>query len=411
VPGSKREGLAGPWPRGVNNKLPDRLVPDDALRNAVDVELTAAGTLRRRDGYTLRTAGSFHSLWAEDGVALAVKNGSLVALDASLNETVLQGGLSPTNRMAYLSTPLGVYFSNGVVTGRYVAGAVRPWGIEHAHAQPRLTAIGAGGLDAGRYQVAITYLAADGEEGGTTTAVAVDVTSGGGIRAAAIPQPAFSGVTHIALYVTQANGDTLYYYGTFAVGTTSVDIARSATLGRQLSRQFLYPMPAGTALEEFNGRLYAAVGNQLWYSEPYDYGQRSPGNFFLFPEAITIVSRAGSAGIHVASDQHYLMSGTGPETFSLVPVLERRGVRGTLTKLPNGVARCWVTEDGMTLSPGDGSLEPRLDKQLVLEESTEGAVLYKEQDGEQFIIASLLDGTQSAAVAGDFVDAEVIRRS
>mgnify|MGYP001359831560 FL=1 len=64
----------------------------------------------------------------------------------------------------------------------------------------------------------------------------------------------------------------------------------------------------------------------------------------------------------------------------------------------------------MVTSPGDGTLEQRLNEQLMIEEATEGSVLYQERDGEAFILASLRDG-QSAAAATDYVEAEVIRRS
>lgn len=411
MPGSKREDVRGPWPKGVNNRLPDRHVPADALRNAVNVELLSTGTVRRRGGYTSVAEGVYHSLWCENDVALGVKNDALIAIDtASLAETTLRAGLSSGNRMTYLWTPQGVYLSNGVITGRYVDGALAPWGVEHAHGQPTLTALSTGGLDAGRYQVAITYQFADGEEGGTTVAATVEVGSGGGIQAAAIPQPASSSVTHINVYVSRANGDVLYHHSTVAVGTTSRTITASTTLGRTLDTQFLYPMPAANVLELFNGRIYAAVGNVVWFSEPFRFGQRRPASFMLFPEPVTILSAVANVGLHVVSDRHYLLEGGGPEAFTMKTVLDNRGVRGTLVKLPNGIVRAWVTDKGLVTSPGDGTLELRLTQQIMIEEATEGSALYQERDGETFILASLRDG-QSAAVAGDFVDAEVIRRS
>ncbi len=411
MPGSKREDSRGPWPKGINNRLPDRHIPSDALRNAVNVELRSNGTLRRRAGYTQLESNRYHSLWCENDVALVVKDDALTALAvADLSETTLLAGLSAGNRMAYLWTAQGVYLSNGVISRRYVGGALRPWGVEHAHAQPTLSAVSNGGLSAGRYQVAITYSFADGEEGGTTVAASVDVSNGGGIQAAAIPQPASSDVTHINVYVTPANGDTLYLYGTYADGTTSVTISSSTTLGRELSTQFLYPMPAGSVLEEFNGRLYVAVGNIVWFSEPFQYGQRRTMGFMLFPETVTILSRATNVGLHVVSDQHYFLEGGGPELFKQQALLNHRGVKGTLTKLPESQTRVWMSDQAMVTSPGDGTLEQRLNEQLMIEEATEGSVLYQERDGEAFILASLRDG-QSAAAATDYVEAEVIRRS
>jgi len=340
-----------------------------------------------------------------------MKGDALTALSTTdLSETTLLTNLSLGNRMVYQYTPLGVYFSNGVITGRYVNGAVRGWGVEHAN-RPVLSQTANGGLDAGTYQVAITYTFADGEEGGTTTAAAITISSGGGIQAAVIPQPASLDVASIELYVSATNGAVLYHYGSYAVGTTTVIINRSTTLGRELSTQFLYPMPAGNVIEEFNGRLYIAVGNLVWFSEPFRYGQRKADSFMMFPDTVSILSRAANGGLHVVADQHYYLAGGAPADFSMSAILDHRGVRGTLVKLPDGITRAWVTDKGMVTSSGSGQLEVQLRDTLFIDEATEGAALYTERDGETFIVASLRDGQQSVAVAGDFVDAEVIRRS
>jgi hypothetical protein len=413
VSGSSTEDLRGPWLKGVNNRASNSRLPQDALRNAVNVELLADGSVRRRDGYSLVTAGAYHSLWSENDVALVVKANALTSINyQTLAETTLLSGLSAGRPMVYHYGPDStVYYTNGVITGRVASGAIRPWGIEHASAQPTLTALTSGGLDAGRYQVAITYVAADGEEGGSTTAASIEVTIGGGIQAAAIPQPASSYITHIRVYVSEANGTVLYHYGDIADGTTSVTINASSTLGRQLDAQFLYPMPAGTAIEEFNGRMYVAVANQLWFSEPSYFGQRRMTNYFLFPDTITLVSRAGTSGIHVGADKLYFLDGGDPTDFNLRVLSTARSVRGTLVKKPDSNTRMWFTDRGVVESPGNGSIEERLTEQLVIDEATEGAAMYRERDGENFMIGVLKDGTQSTAVAGDFMDAEVIRRS
>ena len=71
---------------GINNRLPDHQLgvvergrkAGDYLRNAVNVDLTAAGTLQRRKGSTLAQAGTdCHSLWSDGEQAFYVDGDTL----------------------------------------------------------------------------------------------------------------------------------------------------------------------------------------------------------------------------------------------------------------------------------------------------------------------------------------------
>lgn len=106
---------------GMNNRLPPYKLEvfsrgnkaGDYLRNAVNVDLTNAGTLQRRKGTTLVQAGTdCHSLWAEGGDAVYVDGTELYAYP----RTLLRAGLTPGMRCSYARSPTGdIYWSNGVV--------------------------------------------------------------------------------------------------------------------------------------------------------------------------------------------------------------------------------------------------------------------------------------------------------
>ena len=80
----------GPF-AGINNRLPDHKLgivsrgqkAGDYLRNAVNVDLTAAGTLQRRKGTALALAGAdCHSLWADEQDVYFVDGGDLKTFPA-----------------------------------------------------------------------------------------------------------------------------------------------------------------------------------------------------------------------------------------------------------------------------------------------------------------------------------------
>lgn len=75
----------GPF-AGINNRLPDHQLnivergrkAGDYLRNAVNVDLTSSGTLRRRKGSALVQSGTdCHSLWSDGDRAFYVDGDTL----------------------------------------------------------------------------------------------------------------------------------------------------------------------------------------------------------------------------------------------------------------------------------------------------------------------------------------------
>ena len=139
----------------MNNRLPDHQLglvergqkAGDYLRNTVNVDLTAAGTLRRRKGSTLAQAGTdCHSLWSDGETAFYVDGDTLYQYP----RTALLSGLVPGRRVSWCKTPTGdVIWSNGTVLERLRAGASSPLGLAVPNPAPTVTAAIGGGLNAG----------------------------------------------------------------------------------------------------------------------------------------------------------------------------------------------------------------------------------------------------------------------
>lgn len=408
-----RDDALGPWPLGVNNRDTDSRLPEGSLRLGFNVDVSRRGSVRRRGGYVSRQAGDYHSLWSGDSGAFVVKSNALQKLAVSsagaVTETALRSGLAAGRRLAYVEVGGSTYYSNGVVTGRVLSGADRPWGVEHAAALPVLAASASGGLDAGRYQVAITYVDDRGEEGGTAAAAAVTVAQGGGISVSAIPQPVAATVATIRLYVTRANGELFERYADLATGATTATVAKTATAGAPLETWDLYPPPAGEVLELHNGSIWIASGRYLWFTEPMRYGQVKRTNVYVFPEAISIVARVSGEQLAVAADRHYVLAGSDPHALALVKAHDCRGVKGTMVRLPDGESVAWATTRGW-IDTRKGAMTEVLRDRAVLHEATTGGALYREVSGEAQFVVALHDGQTTQAFCSSYTEAEVIRR-
>jgi hypothetical protein len=115
---------------GIRNTVgAERLGPAD-LAKAVNVDLDDAGQLRRRRGYTLVSAGVFHSLYRSDGGAIyGVKDGALGLINPDYTFVSLKAGAGD-ERIAYAQVGDRVYFSSPDISGQIdtTTNTVSDWG-------------------------------------------------------------------------------------------------------------------------------------------------------------------------------------------------------------------------------------------------------------------------------------------
>lgn len=408
----------GPWAKGVNNRQPDHLLDSQTLRYASNFDVLNDGTLRRREGSTLQLAGVSHSLFSYGSSFFGVVDGSLSALqrqpDGTLDATALSA-VTGTSSVAYVGVNLRtIYWSNGINTGmlydlnpthatpntRYL---VLSWGLEAPSGQPAISSLPNGGLGAGRYQIAVTFVrtTTPSEESGTGAAVAVDVPSGGGIQLQAIPQPVDPTINKIRIYSTQCNGKQFYRYRDIDVGVISDVVFASATLGAVLKTQFLRPPPPGTSLAFYKGRIWIASGRLLYVTEPFRLGAFFPMAAFEFPESIAFVTTF-EGGLLVASDQHYQLLGKVPADMQQISLLPYRGIPGTVTSFGDADAKAWISERGLIVADDSGQLKNVSEDSLAFDNYKRGALLLRESDSIKKFIAVLQDGTANPFVSTDF---------
>ncbi len=176
---------------GLNNRRPpdqldERLrdgTPATFLREAVNCDISAKGTIRRRPGYTQSVAGVVHSVWG-DGQAqgYAVVDGILsgVRVAPTGQPFVVPITFVGHRRVSYSRGAQGeVYWSNGGLSGRLV-GEINTPASTATPPTPTLE-ITSGALPAGRYLLAFTRTGPAGESAATQLS-AVDVPANSGIQ-------------------------------------------------------------------------------------------------------------------------------------------------------------------------------------------------------------------------------------
>lgn len=404
----------GPWKRGVNTLASDQALGTDELRNAVNVDLTKEGHGRRRPGFTSRYATKTHSIWSDGQTLYGVTNDNLSfftrAANGTLTPTTLRAGFPSTLPVAWLALNERVFYSNGIVTGMiYNKTQHYPWGTENPAGQPTLTASSSGGLHAGRYQIAVTFVSSLGEEGGTGQAAAVDVAAGGGISLSAIPQPKDASVTKIRIYRTEANADVFYLYGEYAVGTTSASVGASNSLGKVLDTQFLYPPPPGGLLEAYNGRIYIVAGSVIWYTEALRPGAIRMTNFKLWPSDINLFAAVDN-GIIVGSEAIDFLQGSDPKNMVLLPRLPFGAVKGTLVRDTKTKTLTWFSPQGLCRADAQGNMAV-VNHNVTFEHADQGAALLREVNGIRQVVGVMKGGAASTLTNQDLIDAEAVRKT
>lgn len=416
---------SGPWPQGINNLAKEGLLPGDengnilALREASNVDVSAEGQLSRRQGYTQILPGTLsHSLWSHLDLSfgLFVDDGQLCVLhqDESADLLGLDVGHSP---MSYALVGDRIYFSNGNARGMLLPDlSVADWAPAQPDGQPTLEALDEFGLDPGQYQVAITFTDALGRESGNVLAAAmVDIAAGGGIAVRNIPQPAAgASVARINVYVTGPNDQVLRLAAAVSVGTQQMVIGLAAA-GRSLpeSLQYTRPLPAGSIVRKLGGRLLVVVGQEVLISEPQRFGQFHPVRSRLrFAAKIDLLEPIGDgdgAGFYVAAGArtYWMSAGTSDPAQASQQIVQGVGaIPGSglvIDAKQLGFDQqqpvvTWIARNGKWMAGLPGGMVTLLRDGAVVDAADSAAVLYREENGIQQLVATMR-GTRRQGLA------------
>lgn len=405
------------FPKGVDQVSAETHVAPGAARRIVNLDVhqgemtqdgPVGGRLSRRSQVKLAIAGTrTHSLWSGDHNTCYVAAGDLKRIDDNMAVTTMRAGVGE-QEMFYTELAGVVYYSNGVVTGTIEGGVDKPWGLPIPEA-PVASAVAYGGLAAGTYMVAYVYLDSAGCESGASPTAVVQVADGGGIALANIDTSDI-----VRVFVTPTNGDALYWAQDIPIGTTSTLIGAHAP-GKMITTQYMTPMPPCTQLENYNGRIYAALDNALIATQPLNYYLTRPASdFVMFPDPITMVKSVVD-GVYVGT-QHGVMYLDGNELgqFKMRPADMLAPIPGSALAVDGGLfgesgkGIVWLTRRGWVFASSGGRVKRLTESQMALPEYDRAAALYREHDGMRQVM-TFVKGGGEAAGASDSYTTEIVR--
>ena len=408
---------------GLNNADPsERLIFDQENQAALfkkieNFDLDKTGRISRRDGYTKVYEGTnIHSLYTNGSMIVFVEDEALNKLN-TLDYTATEITTDIIDNVNYLSINNNIYYSDGHTKGVIISDATkRDWGIEYPQGQSTLATTN-GGLYAGRYQVAITYVASDGRESGARLAGVIELSDNQGIVLTNIPISSDSTVTNKRIYISQANGEVLYLAYEIANSVTSLNII-AGIWSYPLRTQYIVPPPVNTAIEIYNGRLYVAKDNFVYYSEPFAYEWFKTGfNFFKFPENVTEII-AVNDGIYVDSDILYFLRGNDPNEMSLDQIGDIKLIKNSKykinktvikeeLKIPGDIVFLVMTDKGFKyLGSGGSVVEDPSFNGIVFPYADLGVSLFRTKNNINQYIGIIPKGVDAAV--GDLITESII---
>lgn len=372
---------------GVNNRKHDFALhvdkTGDFLSYAVNVDIDNSGHIRRRKAAEIvQSVSGAHSINRN----YLVRSSVLYRVTLPTYAETLVKVLSSNSRMSYAEFNGDLYYSNGVDSGRISSnGDWHPWALP-TPSEPTVATI-SGLLFAGSYQVAVSYYnATTGEEGGISASNNYTIE---GNRALRVSLPTSTpGATHINVYCSMVDGSIPLLQETVAVGTSSVDIT-SISIGRESPQRYEAPLPAGTRLFVFNGRLCSVNGKDLFYGIPFRMGYYIPSEGRIpFPENIG-VAIPNQNGVYVSADKTYLFAGQdiGGEDVVVRDVLPYGAVKGTEFASPNKSVVGWFGNKGFVLADPQGEVQAVMSDNIDLSAPSSGVSTVFETNGYRRVVS------------------------
>lgn len=399
---------AGPF-RGINNKLPvHQLVGKDGafVRDALNVDLTAAGTFQRRSGSTLAVAGArCRSLWSAGDVGYYADGPNLMAFDGA-DASVLATLANPAANVSFVQTPRGVVWTDGTALELIVDGSSDALCVPAPNPVPAMTTAVDGALAAGAYTVAFANVNAAGERSALVGFDVIDVPEHG-----AITITLGAGRAHdTQVFVSACAGSELYRHETVPAADATLRIALVTSQGAPASDEVEQPMPPGSMVRLHYGRLLTVIGNLVVFSHPFAYGLCNPAKNYVLLDAPVTLCEPVDGGVYLATANRTWFAG-GPNfaAASLRSIANFGAIPGTAVNEPNSEALWWSTSRGAVRATSNGAIELKQDANVAFSNAATGAALFREENGLSQFIASLSSAAPTnGASASSYMDAETV---
>lgn len=399
---------------GINNKAPaDRLPKDEAGRqavsDAVNVDLTDAGTFQRRPGSErIITATGVRGLTSYGAYGYYAAGDTLYRFDGFAPSEAVATLTSAHASICYAESPIGLVWSDG-----YRLNLLNGTSQRLAPAQPNpvpvASGVSGGSIPAGTYGVLFTSLRSDAQQSAPTYPQYVDVPANGSISISAAGH-----TDKINVFVTACNGELFYREATIDVGQSSATIPLVRSDGQSMAYEVMGDLPAGSILALHKGRLLSADGAFVFYSLPWAMGIYRPATDYIpFPQDVTVIAPV-EGGVYIATlaETYWIPGGDISKAGLMVKKLPYGAVRGTLAKIEDSTDLMWFTPQGPVRASQDGQVVAMHSKSVAFPSANAGASIWRESNGLTQLISAISSNPSippGAAVAGSYMDAEVIK--
>lgn len=403
-------GRISGWPRGMDNRRSNVDLQVDTLRNGVNVDILPSGKVRRRRGIAQVIADSgAHSLFATKTRLLWATANALKSATANFAKATLLTDTRLSMPLSFVELNGESYFTNELVNGKVNSlGAYEPWGVSAPASAPACASMDSATAKDRAHHVTCTFVMSTGEESGAPLAVTVMCGDSPIIRLTAIPQSSDSRVSYTRIYVSDVDGEVMYAHADVPAGVVAYDVNGPFGIGQQLKTQFMNKPPTGQLIEQFNGRLYIASGNLVYFTEPLRYGLvHTVNGYFMFPERVTLL-KSVTDGMYVSSEATYFLP-NGMKDAKLEPMLPYRAIEGAACNLPDSHDVMWLSERGFVLGGSGGKTDNLTEDRIAIDTATRACMEVVEQNGVRRAIAVMPQSVESPFQSNEYTAVEISR--
>lgn len=369
----------------------------DGFVLADNVDMRRQKKVSRRPGFAdtgYIAGGVIHSAYADKKIFIFQEGTELRQFISATETPVLRTGLTAGGRISAHRLSNTLYWSNTTETG-----VIEPNGNARAlGVTPPGRIVGStvsGNLGIGRYQHVFTFVEADGRESGSPLPTTVEVPENAGLSFT------FSAGLARRFYITEENGQELYLAAEILAGETSfVYRARSPLTSITLDRLLMSPVPPWTAIDWYRASLLYAVGDNVEWSNTFDYELRDQAmNYLHFGEPVEVIASLRD-GFYVGTDSGiYWYTGSNMAELDMDQVADYGSIRGTKTHINGAVVGSgesteripvWATQRGIVMGLPGGTLRNLHENKVDFPGGLTGTALYRNAGRQNHYITRVL---------------------
>ena len=348
------------------------------VRDAVNVDIDPSGSATLRRGAEQVSNLAITKLWQSPlhGDVFGVLGDQLVKVDANnWGIEVIREGIDPSN-ICYAIVNTSVLISTPTDIFVYSGGATAEPLTVDTPARPMISSGEQGQLFGGRYVVAIAWKRGAAQSGlSEIAAISIankykkDNADCNEFKiSVSLPLAIDPTITSVLVYVSTRNGASLMLHGEHPIATRSIDIIDVRSLGAAAKFENLSPMPSGSFMSYWQGRLLVVNKNIIQFSQPMTYHLHDERHdFVMMPQRITFLVPV-DGGVWVGQVDHVVfLSGTDPRGMSFVKKTSKSPVPNSAISLNaeqlnpdiaqgGSKTALWLAENGYVLGTSSGQV-------------------------------------------------------